>query len=407
MTEKRALLPVADALAMIMAHARPLGEEYVPVSEAGHRVLARDIAALRTQPPFDASAMDGYALRAADVASTPARLSVIGAAPAGHAFEGAVGPGECVRIFTGAPVPAGADSVIIQENTRPLDDGAIEAMQPVRSGANIRVAGLDFATGAPLLPAGRLLDAAALSLAAAANHATLPLVRRPLVAVIATGDELFAPGSEVMPGKIIASNSFGVAAAVRAQGGLVRDLGIVADRREALDAALDEASSADVIVTLGGASVGEHDLVREALLARGMTLDFWKIAMRPGKPLMFARNGDRFVLGLPGNPVSSLVCTQLFLLPLVAALGGLAYRPDIRDAELGAPMAENDQREDYVRATVEARDGRLVATPFARQDSSMLTTLAAAHGLIVRPPHARAAASGSIVQVLMLRDTNR
>ncbi len=399
-----ALMPVKDALARLLKGAAPLASETVAIGQAAWRVLATDIAALRTQPPFDASAMDGYAIRAADVASTPATLRVIGEAPAGKGFMGTVGPGEAVRIFTGAPVPAGADAVLIQENTRLSPDG-VEALEPVAAFRNIRRQGLDFRKGEPLLEAGRVLDPAAVSLAAAANHATLPVVRRPLVAILATGDELLPPGSETGPDQIISSNAYGVAAVIERMGGVPLDLGIVRDDRPAIAAAIDGAreAGADIIVTLGGASVGDHDLVREVLTSSGMTLDFWKIAMRPGKPLMFGRLGHVRVLGLPGNPVASLVCSHLFVAPLVAHLAGRPYALDIRDAVLGVDMVENDQREDYVRARVESRDGRLVAAPFPVQDSSMLRILADANALIVRPPFAPAAHAGSPCRVVLLR----
>ncbi|MBX3570728.1 MAG: molybdopterin molybdotransferase MoeA [Mesorhizobium sp.] len=400
-----ALMPVSEALARLLDGAEPLLGETVTIDKAAWRVLAADIAALRTQPPFDASAMDGYAVRAADVASAPVRLKIIGEAPAGRGFKGQVGPGEAVRIFTGAPVPQGADAVLIQENTNAISPGLIEALEPVAALRNIRRAGLDFRKDEPLLEAGRILDAAALSLAAAANHATLPVVRRPLVAILATGDELLPPGSETGPDQIIASNAYGVAAIVERTGGVPLDLGIVRDDRPAIDAAVRRAidAGADIIVTLGGASVGDHDLVREVLTSAGMSLDFWKIAMRPGKPLMFGRLGEVRVLGLPGNPVASLVCSHLFVAPLVARLAGRPYAVDLREAVLGVGMNENDQREDYVRARAEWRDGHFVASPFPVQDSSMLRTLAEANILIVRPPFAPASPAGSPCRVVMLR----
>ncbi|MGN6466146.1 MAG: molybdopterin molybdotransferase MoeA [Rhizobiaceae bacterium] len=399
------LLPVEEALGRLLAGAGPLEAERVPIAEADGRVLAGPLAALRTQPPFDASAMDGYAVRSGDVAALPARLTVIGAAPAGKRYAGAVGKGEAVRIFTGAPVPEGADAILLQEDAHVLGGNAIEAMESVTPGRHVRRAGLDFSQGEALLPAGRLLDAAALSLAAAANHAQLPVVRRPLVAIIATGDELLPPGSKPGPDQIIASNGYGVAAIARDAGATVLDLGIVADDRDLIAAVLHHAidARADILITLGGASVGDHDLVREVLTREGMTLDFWKIAMRPGKPLMFGRIGAMRALGLPGNPVSSLVGAHLFLKPLLARRGGRPYRPDIRDARLGKAMPENDRRQDYVRALAEETPAGLTATPFDRQDSSMLKTLAAANCLIVREPRTPAAAVGDSCTVLMLR----
>jgi molybdopterin molybdotransferase len=348
--------------------------------------------------------MDGYAVRAADL--TPgAKLKIIGEAPAGAPFPGSVRQAEAVRIFTGAPVPQGADTILIQENARRLDGQTVEVIETVTAGRHIRRAGLDFTEGETLLEAGRVLDAAALSLAASANHASLTVVRRPLVAIIATGDELLPPGSELGPGQIISSNAYGVAAIAEATGAIVRDLGIAEDRREVIAGRIDEALAvgADIIVTLGGASVGDHDLVNAVLTAHGMTLDFWKIAMRPGKPLMFGRLGKVRVLGLPGNPVASLVCSHLFLKPLVARLAGRALHQTVREAMLGVAMAANDLRQDYVRAALTDGPDGLVATPFGVQDSSMLKLLADAGGLIIRPPHAPALPAGAQVPVLMLR----
>ncbi|RST87845.1 molybdopterin molybdenumtransferase MoeA [Aquibium carbonis] len=400
-----ALLPVDDALALLLSGAAPLGSERVGIADSGGRVLASPVQALRTQPPFDASAMDGYALRARDVAAAPATLNVIGVAPAGKPFPGSVGPGQAVRIFTGAPVPDGADSVLIQENTRITSEGLVEVLEPVRMGANIRRRGLDFAEGEALLPAGRVIDATALALAAAANHAELDVVRRPLVAVLATGDELLAPGSVVGDGQIIASNTFGVALIARQAGARTLDLGIAPDDRDAISAAIDRALDvgADIIVTSGGASVGDHDLVRDVLASKGGDLDFWKIAMRPGKPLMAGTLAGRRIIGLPGNPVASLVCSHVFLKPLVAKLAGRTHSADIRTGVFGGPVAANDQRQDYMRARVVEADGQIVATPSAVQDSSMLRTLADAGALVIREPFAPAARTGDPCRLLMLR----
>lgn len=401
-----ALLPVDQALQRLLDGAEPADSEQVSIGEAAGRVLAEEVRALRTQPPFDASAMDGYAVRAADIETVPVTLDVIGQAPAGQHFPGMVGPGQAVRIFTGAPVPPGADTVVIQENTRLLDNGAVEIVELTAGGRNIRLKGLDFSTGDLLLEKGWLLDAGAVSLAAAANHPTLSVLRRPLLAIIATGDELLPPGSEPGPDQIIASNGYGVAAIARSVGAEVLDLGIVSDSLPAISSRIRHAieQRADVIVTLGGASVGDHDLTHDALVAEGMTLGFWKIAMRPGKPLMFGRRGTTRFLGFPGNPVASLVCSHLFLKPLLSRLGGRAFSQDIRDAVLDEPMAANDLRQDYVRAMLhDEPDGRITATPFATQDSSMLKTFSQADGLIIREPFAPAAEAGSICKVLRLR----
>ena len=399
------LLPVDEALRRILAGASKLETEAAFLGEAGGRVLAADLHAKRQQPPFAASAMDGYALRAADVANVPATLKLIGQSAAGHAFSGVVSAGEAVRIFTGAPVPEGADSVVIQENAVARDQ-TVEIVETIALGRNIRKAGLDFSQGDALLQAGRVLDPAALSLAASADHPTVQVVRRPRVAILATGDELVSPGEPCRPDQIIASNSFGLAEIVRQAGGVAIDLGIAEDRMEALDKALDRAiaAKADILVTLGGASVGDHDLVQPALAARGMELDFWKIALRPGKPLMFGHLDRMKILGLPGNPVSSLICAHVFLTPLIHALTGRSHEPNLRVAKLGSDMAMNDQRQDYVRARVViGADGQLTATPFALQDSSMLKFLADANGLIIRQPHASAVKAGTDCTVLMLR----
>jgi molybdopterin molybdotransferase len=347
------LIPVAEARARLLADAEPLAAEIVPLDEAQGRVLAEDLMALRTQPPDAVSAMDGYAVRAADLENAPADLTVIGEVAAGHPFDGIVGAGQAARIFTGGVVPAGADTVTIQENVTVLAGGLVRANQAEPLGRNIRAAGLDFRQDETVLQAGTVLDAGALCLAAAANHPSLPVVRRPRIAVLATGDELLPPGSEPGPGQIIASNSYGVTAIARDAGANVIDLGIVRDREDELAAALDRAADTgcDILVTLGGASVGDHDLVQKVFVSRGMTLGFWKIAMRPGKPLMSGNLGSMRILGLPGNPVSALVCGHLFLKPLVEKLSGRRFSERRMQAQLETPLPENDRREDYIRAT--------------------------------------------------------
>lgn len=400
-----ALLPVAEALQRLLDGAGPGNAESVALAEAADRVLAESIQALRTQPPFDASAMDGYAVHSADVAKVPATLHVIGEAPAGRRFAGKVEPGQAVRIFTGAPMPDGADTIVIQENTRKLDGRTVEVTETVDIGRHIRRRGLDFSAGDLLLDKGRVLDAGALSLAASANHPYLPVVKKPLLAIIATGDELLPPGSEPGPDQIIASNGFGVAAIAESVGARVLDLGIAPDRKEAIAVLIKRAmeAGADVIVTLGGASVGDHDFIHDVLTGEGVKLDFWKIAMRPGKPLMFGRLGHTRCIGLPGNPVASLVCSHLFLKPLLARLGGRHHAPDIHEAFLGTAMQANDLRQDYVRAVLRDDDTGLVATPFEIQDSSMLRTFTAANALIVREPFAPAAEAGAPCTVLRIR----
>lgn len=399
------LLPVADALSRILARACRLEDcETVALAEADRRVLAEDLVAARSQPPFAASAMDGYAVRAKD-AGEGAILHVSGQAAAGHAYTGQLPPGEAVRIFTGAPVPPGADTVLIQENAEVLADGRVRVVHAAEPGRHIRGEGIDFRTGDTVLAAGITLDAGRLTLAAAVNRKALSVIRRPRVAILATGDELVAPGGTPRGDQIIASNGVGVATIAREKGAEVIDLGIAGDSLEGLADAIDEARMrADILVTLGGASVGDHDLVREALVQAGMTLDFWKIAMRPGKPLMSGRLGGMHVLGLPGNPVSGLVCAHLFLKPLVARLAGRAEAPDMRRATLGCEMAANDRRQDYVRARLEKRpDGEIVAHPFPWQDSSMMRVFADADGLVVRPPHAAPARAGDPCEIVLLR----
>lgn len=398
------LLPVEDALARLLDGAEPKPAEMVPLPAAAGRTLAADVKARRTQPPFDASAMDGYAVRAADIAAIPATLKIIGQAPAGRPFDGTVGAGEAVRIFTGAPMPDGADTVVIQENTSARDD-TVDVVEATAAGRNVRSRGLDFLHGDTLLEKGRVVDPAALSLAAAGNNAELPVVGRPLVAIIATGDELLPPGSEPGPGQIIASNAYGVAAIAQAAGAEVMDLGIARDDVEAIASLVAKArdAKADVVVTLGGASVGDHDLIHQVLTGEGMALDFWKIAMRPGKPLMFGRLGTTRCIGLPGNPVASLVCSHLFLRPLLARLSGRHWSPRLVEARLEAPMPANDLRQDYVRAVATKTASGLTVKAFDVQDSSMLRTLATANALIVREPFAPPAPAGSVCRLIMLR----
>ncbi len=400
------LLPVAQALVQVLASApEPLATETVPLAAARGRTLARDLAALRTQPPFNASAMDGYALRADDLATVPRRLRVIGASAAGHGFSGALAAGEAVRIFTGAPVPPGADTVIIQENTT-ADGDQVTILEAEARGRNIRLAGLDFNEGDALLTRGLRLGPCELALAAAMNHATVPVTRRPRIALLATGDELVKPGDALGPDQIVTSNTYAVGAYAEAAGAEVIDLGIAGDTFAAIEAGIRaaRAAEADVLVTLGGASVGDHDLVQTALANEGMELGFWKIAMRPGKPLMHGRIGDMRILGLPGNPVSAIVCGVLFLIPLIRALAGdpLAGADQTESAVLGGDLPPNDSRQDYLRATLVGTEGLPVATPFGRQDSSMLRVLARSHCLVVRPPHAPAAKAGDPCRIIRL-----
>ncbi|MEZ5872091.1 MAG: molybdopterin molybdotransferase MoeA [Nitratireductor sp.] len=404
------LVPAEEALEIILQGAGPYAFEDVPLKDAGGRVLARDIAAKRTQPPFAASAMDGYAVRADDVRSVPAILTLVGEAAAGHPFAGHVGKGETARIFTGAPVPSGADAIVIQENTA-TDGKKITILQPSSAGRYIRPEGLDFREGDVLLRGNDLIDPQRLSLAAAMNHANLPVFTRPRVALFATGDELALPGEETGAGGIIASNTFGLAAMIRANGGVVDDCGIVRDTGKALNTAFTTAlnAGADLLVSTGGASVGDHDLIVPALREIGADIAFAKIAMRPGKPLIFAtlKHGEKTVrmLGLAGNPVSSIVAGYRFVAPLVTRLAGLPMRQaEPLDAVFGREMPANDEREEYMRATVRRLDGGVIeASPFERQDSSMLANLARADALVIRPAHAAAAIAGDPCKVILLR----
>jgi molybdopterin molybdotransferase len=402
-----ALTPVEEALARVLASVPgPLEAEMIALADAFGRTLARDVAALRVQPPFANSAMDGYALRAADAARVPARLKVVGESAAGRAFAGRLAQGEAARIFTGAPMPEGADAVAIQEQAR-REGEAVILDAPVAPGDNVRTAGLDFTEGEMLLRAGRRLTARDVALAAAADHPTLAVTRRPRVAILSGGDELVLPGAERRPAQIVASNAFAVAGIVAAAGGEPIDLGIVADDAAALRLRLAEAQDkrADVLVTLGGASVGDHDLVRQTLTEAGMALAFWRIAMRPGKPLIHGRLGAMSVLGLPGNPTSSTVCAILFLRPLVRALLGdpAAGADPSEPARLAVPLPANGERRDYLRATLAYdAEGRLSATPIAAQDSSLIKALARAEALLIREIGAPAAAAGEPCRIIAL-----
>jgi molybdopterin molybdotransferase len=400
------VISVEEALDRILAglaSRAPVAAEDVLLSDGLGRVLAEDVRARVTQPPAAVSAMDGWAVRAADVARVPATLRRIGAVPAGARFDGTVGAGETVRIFTGAPVPDGADTIVIQEDAD-QDGDRVTVREGAPTGTYVRPAGLDFVTGAIGLTAGRRLSARDIGLAAAMNHPWLRVRRRPRVAILATGDEIVRPGDPIGPNQIVSSNALALSALITAVGGDPIMLGIAPDETAALRRMAAGAQGADLLVTTGGASVGEHDLVRSGLAPDGLELDFWSIAMRPGKPLMFGRLGAVPLLGLPGNPVSSLVCALVFLKPALEALLGLARPREMRQtALLATDLKANDRRQDYLRARFEgdADDQRRVA-PFAKQDSSMLSPLAQADCLIVRPPNAPALAAGNPVEIIPL-----
>ncbi|KQY20184.1 gephyrin-like molybdotransferase Glp [Rhizobium sp. Root483D2] len=401
-----ALLPVSDALDRLLKAPALTRVEMVDLHEAMGRVLASDVAARVTHPAFDNSAMDGYAGHHEDFAEIGMELSVIGESAAGRGFSGHVGRGEVVRIFTGAPVPAGADTVLIQEDAEKLPDNRIRTTFALEKGRHIRPKGQDFTAGDIVLRAGDVLDAGRLTVAAGMNHPQLPVLARPKVAILATGDELLPPGSIPGPNQIIASNTYGVAAIARDNGAEIIDLGIVRDDKTAISNAVAnaKAAGADILVTLGGASVGDHDLVQSTLVDSGMVLDFWQIAMRPGKPLMVGSLDGMIVLGLPGNPVSSLVCSLLFLEPLLRHLGSLPSRDRSAKAYTLTSLSANDKRQDYVRARLtRSSDGSLQAETFSRQDSSMMQVFAQSDCLIIRPPHATALDAGKLCDIMVLR----
>jgi molybdopterin molybdotransferase len=394
------MISVDEATQRIVAAFVPLESETIGIGAADGRVLASDVIARLDQPPAPVSSMDGYAVRAAD-AQMGAALRVIGASPAGHPFGGTVGAGEAVRIFTGSVVPDGADTIVIQEDTLASGNSVI-VKQAAKLGRHVRAAGLDFKKSDVLAAAGKRLTARDLALVAAGDVARVVVRRRPRIAFVATGDELTRPGEPRKPGGIVASSGYGLAAMIRDWGGEPRDLGIQPDSVEAIAALPSLSAGADLIVTLGGASVGDHDLVQRALGPKGFVLDFWKIAMRPGKPLIFGQLDRTPLLGLPGNPVSTLVCAILFLKPAIATMLGQQTQTQILSARLARDLPANDGRQDYLRARLEIREGRRWADPFAAQDSSMLGALAGADALVIRAPHAPAAKAGERIEILML-----
>jgi molybdopterin molybdotransferase len=396
------MISVAEALARMTADLAPLPEEEIPVTEGCGRVLARDLPALLTQPPFPASAMDGYAVRSADVGSLPVTLTMIGEAAAGHPFGGAVGAGETVRIFTGAPVPEGADLVIIQENV--TAEGPRILVRERSAEDFVRPAGGDFAAGQALLHAGRRLKPRDLLLAAQMNHAVLPVRRRPRIAILASGDELVPPGGAPGPGQIVSSIPVALAAMIRADGGEPLPLGIARDTMESLGACIARAEGADLLVTIGGASVGDHDLVRRGLEEAGFAIGFQNVAMRPGKPSMFGRRGGTHVLGVPGNPISALLCGLVFVRPMIERLlGQTVTETPVETARLAVPIEANGPRQHYMRARLSPDpDGRPTVAPLPSQDSSLVAIFAAADCLIIRPSHAPAATMGEQVEIMRL-----
>ncbi|MGQ3674688.1 molybdopterin molybdotransferase MoeA [Xanthobacter sp. TB0139] len=401
-------MSVEDALKLILSSARLLEAEQVPVGLAAGRVLAEDLPARRSQPPADMSAMDGYAVRAEDVSLSPVDLQIIGESAAGRPFEGILKTGEAVRIFTGGVMPAGADSVVIQEDTHRIDR-CVTINSFRQSGQNVRKMGADFQAGMPGLRAGRRLTARDIMLAAAMDHATVPVTRRPRVALLQTGDELVLPGKgRGSDAEIVVSNAFGLAALAHKLGADVTDLGIVPDDMEQIRAAVSHGTGGgfDLFISSGGASVGEHDLVAPAMRAEGVELHLHKLALKPGKPLMFGSRGQVLCLGLPGNPVSSHVCSILFMAPLLRAMQGEETTgPETTVARLAVDMPPNGPRRDFMRATFRAdADGALQVTPASTQDSAMLSLLATSNCLLVRPPHACAAQAGDSCEILPFSD---
>jgi molybdopterin molybdotransferase len=395
------LLSVEEACSRIIEAIRPLNVLRIELGSALGRALAEDIVASRAHPPVAVAAMDGYAIRSADALSLPVKLRKVGASKAGARFEGEVRAGNCVRIFTGATLPEGADTIALQEDASELGDD-VEIRRVPEPGRHIRPAGINYTAGQLCLAKGRVLTARDISVIASCGYAHVPVHRKPRIAILATGDELVEPGGSPGPDQIFGSNNAAIAAAVAAWGGEPFDLGIAPDRIEAIAGAVNGAIGADLLVTTGGASVGEHDLVRKALATQGFMPGFWRVAIRPGKPVIFGIIREMPVLGLSGNPVSALVSALMFLRPAIRAMLGLPPKQTLfEQAVLGAAMPANQLREDYVRARLErGPDGQLVAVPFPTQDSAMFLTLANADGLIRRRPRAPPAPKGTLVDVI-------
>jgi molybdopterin molybdotransferase len=396
------LISVEEALLRVLDGVSTLPAEEIPIDAAHGRVLAATLASRRTQPPADLSSMDGYAVLAADIAEVPARLRLIGESAAGRPFQGNMKAGETVRIFTGAVMPPGGDQVVPQENV--ARDGDDITINTLPKGKFVRRQGFDFKAGQVMLEAGRRLNARDIGLAAAMDHAKLMATKKPRVAIIATGDELVEPGGGDAPDKIVASNPVTLAALIRQEGGEPVSLGICPDRVDAIGGAIRSARNLDIdlLVTLGGASVGDHDLIVPALTQEGFDIAFHRMAMRPGRPMLLGLSDNLRVIGLPGNPVSAFVCAFLFLVPLLRKLQGRSDAlPQTESALLGRAVDANDHRQDFLRAKFSRRgDGQLIATPFKLQDSSMQAVLHAADGLVVRAPHAPAAPEGAPCDVL-------
>jgi molybdopterin molybdotransferase len=397
------MIAVDDALKNVLDGVNQLGTEDISLAEAQGRILAADISSRLTQPPMAVSAMDGYAVKASDVSTVPATLTQIGESAAGSGFDGKIETGQTTRIFTGAPVPEGADAIVIQEDTEVSGD-QVTMTESSPAGKFVRPSGLDFKEGETLLTAGTRLNSRNIALAAAMNVPWIKATRQPRVAILSTGDELVLPGEPLGPDQIISSNSLGLAAMVRANGGVPINLGIAKDDPASLKGMLTSLSGADMLVTIGGASVGDHDLIKSVLGEEGLDITFSRVAMRPGKPLIFGKISGIPMLGLPGNPVSAGVTAALFLRPAINKMLGVAdssHRTET--ALLGRDLVENDKRQDYLRSTLSiADDGALTATPFDRQDSSMLARFAEAQCLVIRAPFAKALSAGKRVEIIRL-----
>ncbi|MDC0196238.1 molybdopterin molybdotransferase MoeA [Gammaproteobacteria bacterium] len=400
---KKDMLSVDEALENVLLGINQLNCEEISIGQAEGRVLAEDLISRLTQPPFDVSAMDGYAVSTNDLAIIPSSLTQIGESAAGKSFNQKLQSGQTVRIFTGAAVPEGANAIVIQEDTQ-KSDKTIIIKEAVAEGKYIRPAGLDFKKGQKLLKAGIILNSRNIALAAAMNIPWLKVTRKPRIAILSTGNELVLPGESVGPDQIISSNSLGLAAMVSANGGIPFNLGVTQDDPQSLKDSVSRLSGTDMLVTIGGASVGDYDLIKSVLGTEGLDIVFSRVAMRPGKPLIFGKLSGIPMLGLPGNPVSASVTATLFLRPAIKKMLGI--EPNSQNLEripLGCDLKKNDMRQDYLRAKLSiSKAGKMIATPFDRQDSSMLANYAKAHCLIVRQPFAKALAKGELVSVLRL-----
>lgn len=396
------MLTIEQALANIRAGIKPVATEEVFIPEALGRVLAEDVCATVSHPPQAVSAMDGYAVRAADVSSVPATLTKIGEAAAGHLFDGTVGAGQCTRIFTGGALPKGADCIVIQEDTD-VDGVQITIKETSKAGEWVRPEGLDFAAGKVLLQAGRVLSARDLGVASAAGATWVRVRRKPRIAVLSTGDEIVMPGAPRRVDQIVSSNSVALVAYAQVLGAVGTSIGIAADKPESLRERLKDAAGYDLLVTSGGASVGDHDLVQSVFGGEGLELGFYKIAMRPGKPLIFGHIGETVLLGLPGNPVSTGVTAAIFLRAAVEAMLGLEPAPLYEAARLGCDLGSNGKRLDFMRARLTGSEDDLpTVTPFDRQDSAMMALFANADCLLMREIGAPAAKAGDIVKIVRL-----